>query len=201
MTKHCSYCEKEFIVTKEEKYYCSMKCRKIRAKYQKNYNKKYYKEHEEERKIYLQKNKQKIRLQIKKYQEEHKEEIGEYHKKYNKNNHIKRNLYINKYLQNPINKLIALYRSRICSALKNKYKLFNTFELLGCSVKQLKNHLEKQFTSGMSWDNHSKFGWHVDHIIPCCSFDLSKKSEQLKCFNYTNLRPLWAEENLRRPKQ
>jgi hypothetical protein len=47
----------------------------------------------------------------------------------------------------------------------------------------------------MNWDNYGFYGWHIDHIRPCASFDLSKPSEQRKCFNYTNLQPLWATEN------
>ena len=50
----------------------------------------------------------------------------------------------------------------------------------------------------MSWDNHG-FGddkWHIDHIIPCSNFDLTKKEEQKKCFNYKNLQPLWQKDNL-----
>lgn len=50
----------------------------------------------------------------------------------------------------------------------------------------------------MSWDNYGD--WHIDHRKPCSLFDLSKKSEQLKCFNYTNLQPLWAIDNLRKSK-
>ena len=48
----------------------------------------------------------------------------------------------------------------------------------------------------MSWNNYGK--WHVDHIRPCIDFDLSKPEEQQKCFHYTNLQPLWAEENMRK---
>jgi len=47
----------------------------------------------------------------------------------------------------------------------------------------------------MTWENHGKFGWHIDHIRPCCSFDLSKPADQFECFNYKNLQPLWAHEN------
>jgi hypothetical protein len=72
----------------------------------------------------------------------------------------------------------------------------NTEELLGCSIENLKKHLEKQFTQGMSWKNYGK--WHVDHIKPCANFDLSKKTEQQKCFNYNNLQPLWAVDNLKK---
>lgn len=44
----------------------------------------------------------------------------------------------------------------------------------------------------MTWENHKHCGWHLDHIIPCSSFDLSDPEQQNKCFHYTNLQPLWA---------
>jgi hypothetical protein len=50
----------------------------------------------------------------------------------------------------------------------------------------------------MSWDNWTKDGWHIDHIKPCSSFDLSKEYEQRACFHYTNMQPLWAVDNLRK---
>ena len=73
-------------------------------------------------------------------------------------------------------------------------KLAKTRELLGCDWKFLINHLEKQFKPGMNWKNYGK--WHIDHILPMTSFNLHKKSEQMKCCNYKNLQPLWAKENL-----
>jgi 5-methylcytosine-specific restriction endonuclease McrA len=45
----------------------------------------------------------------------------------------------------------------------------------------------------MSWDNHGVEGWHVDHIIPLASAQSLSELENL--FHYTNLQPLWAEEN------
>lgn len=100
--------------------------------------------------------------------------------------------------QDPIFKLLAYVRGRIRSALtrKNLRKSTKTEQLLGCSVQELKNHLEAQFKDGMNWDNYGQ--WHVDHIKPCCSFDLSKIEEQTACFHYTNLQPLSAEENLKK---
>jgi len=59
-------------------------------------------------------------------------------------------------------------------------------------------HIEKQFKPGMNWENYSLYGWHIDHIRPCASFDLTKEEEIQKCFHYSNLQPLWAEENLKK---
>ena len=48
----------------------------------------------------------------------------------------------------------------------------------------------------MTWENHGRYGWHIDHIMPCSSFDLTDPEQQKKCFHYTNLQPLWAHENM-----
>jgi hypothetical protein len=69
--------------------------------------------------------------------------------------------------------------------------------LTGCTASQLKKHLESAFRRGMTWDNHGS-RWHIDHIIPCSSFNLTEESEQLKCFHYSNLRPLFAKENYKK---
>jgi hypothetical protein len=67
-------------------------------------------------------------------------------------------------------------------------------DLLGCTIEQLWIHLEKTFKPGMTRENYGK--WHVDHIIPCASFDLTIPEQQTKCFHYTNLQALWASENI-----
>lgn len=85
-------------------------------------------------------------------------------------------------------------RSRINLAIKNGYKSATTEELLGCSIEFLISFLESKFKEGMSWENREL--WHIDHILPCSSFDLSDPEQQKLCFHYTNLQPLWAEENL-----
>lgn len=65
---------------------------------------------------------------------------------------------------------------------------------IGCTIVQFKDHIESLFTNGMNWDNMGK--WHLDHIKPCASFDLSDINQFKECFHYTNQRPLWASDNL-----
>lgn len=95
-------------------------------------------------------------------------------------------------------KLSKLLRDRLYHALASNIKSSPTMELLGCSTEQLKIHLESQFKDGMSWNNWSFKGWHIDHIRPCSSFDLSDPAQQRECFHYTNLQPLWAMDNLKK---
>lgn len=89
-------------------------------------------------------------------------------------------------------------RNRLATAIRLQYskKAYKTKELIGCSVAELMSHLESQFKPGMTWENHSHSGWHIDHKIPCAAFDLTDPEQQKKCFHYTNLQPLWAKENL-----
>ncbi len=96
-------------------------------------------------------------------------------------------------------KLRDILRRRINHALKSESpKSSSTEVLLGCSLQQLKTHLESLWKPGMSWENHSPSGWHIDHKKPCALFDLSKHEDRLRCFHYSNLQPLWAKENMRK---
>ena len=92
-------------------------------------------------------------------------------------------------------KILCNLRRRLNHAITKGFKSARTLELLGCSVSYLKEYLENKFKKGMCWENYGIFGWHIDHIIPCNSFNLTIPEEQIKCFNYTNLQPLWAKEN------
>jgi len=89
-------------------------------------------------------------------------------------------------------------RSRIHHAVsaQSTKKLDRSSNLLGCTPRELKHYLEARFKPGMSWGNYAFNGWHIDHIRPCSSFDLTIVDEQRKCFHYTNLQPLWWHENL-----
>lgn len=95
-------------------------------------------------------------------------------------------------------RLRSLLRTRLQKAIKRDSKRSSALTLLGCSVEEFKLNLENQFLPGMSWDNWGTKGWHIDHIRPCASFDPTDLEQQKQCFHYTNLQPLWAEENLRK---
>lgn len=82
--------------------------------------------------------------------------------------------------------------------MKHGYKSDKTEKLIGITIKELKLYIEKQFKDDMTWDNYGFYGWHIDHIIPLSSFDLTKAEEQKKAFHYTNLQPLWAKENMQK---
>lgn len=85
--------------------------------------------------------------------------------------------------------------TRISMAVaRGSKKAASSASLLGCTINFLRQWLEARFAPGMSWGNYGQ--WHIDHIIPCAEFDLRKKSQQLRCFHYSNLQPLWRRENI-----
>jgi hypothetical protein len=98
---------------------------------------------------------------------------------------------------NPEQKIRKTLRTRMYCVLKGKKKSARTLELLGCSLPQARAWIEGQFKRGMTWSNHGTH-WHIDHKIPCASFQLSDPAQQRICFHYTNLQPLEAKANIRK---
>ena len=88
---------------------------------------------------------------------------------------------------------MCILRARLRHALKNNKK-DHTMDLLGCTVEHCVQHIENQFTSGMTWDNQGK-EWEIDHIIPFAAFDLTNRDEQFIVCWVQNLQPLWGPEN------
>jgi hypothetical protein len=97
-------------------------------------------------------------------------------------------------------KIKSILRTRIAVVLKSikTNKTIKTEDLLGCSFAEFVEYIENLFTEGMTWGNHGRYGWHVDHLRPCASFDLTDINQQRQCFHYTNLQPLWATDNLKK---
>jgi len=156
--------------------------------YMKQYRTEHKKEGQEYLKKYYKKHKMKILKQVKLYQKKNKEKIIQQIELWNK-----------KKLRTDLNfRILWNLRSRLSHALKRNSKSKSTKKLLGCTIQELKKHLEKQFKKGMTWNNYGLYGWHIDHIKPCTCFDLIRPEEQRECFHYSNLQPLWAIENLKK---
>jgi len=119
-------------------------------------------------------------INSKKYREKYKKQLT--------------NKYLERRRKDPNFKLLTILRVRIKDVLRGHSKSNSTIKVVGCTIEELWKHLESTFKPGMTRENHGL--WHVDHIRPCASFDLSKPEEQAKCFHYTNLQALWAHENL-----
>ena len=151
-------------------------------------------------KNYAQENKEAInkkRTETRKKNKDQKDLVSKAWKEKNKD-HIKKwnRVYtLNRYKNDPIFALKINQRSRVRAILKNN-KNCKTHELLGCSFEELKAHLESQFVTGMGWNNMGE--WHIDHIVPLAAFDLSLEENQRIAFNYKNLQPLWAKDNLKK---
>lgn len=113
---------------------------------------------------------------------------------------IKANTYQKERKSTDINfRLISNMRTAVYLKLTRKYKTnanLRTFDLIGCSIEELKQNLELKFKNGMTWDNYGIRGWHVDHIYPVSKFNLSDINEAKKAFHYTNLQPLWWRDNI-----
>lgn len=221
MSKQCSICKK---VLNESDFnrksaskdgldskckYCQKEYDKSRSAQKKIYDKKYKQEHKEQIKNY---DKQHPRLEYKRqyskiYHEEHKEQAKEYSKCYQENNKIKEKQRYAKYHLTHYNidlkyTIDHKVMSTIYASLKSNFHdtIYNKY--LNYNMVTLKEHLEKQFTSEMSWDNYGSY-WELDHIIPKSQFNYSSvddKEFQL-CWSLSNLRPLSKTENRQRPKK
>ena len=181
-------------IKKYKKQYRESHKNQIR-KYLKQYKQDHKKEIKEKDKNWYLNNKERLKIYKKKYNQNHKEEMRKW-----RNSHKKeRNKWHRERRKKDLNfKISNNLRGRTNSALKQNSKSQSTISLIGCDFEYLAYYLQKQFKKGMNWDNYGRRGWHIDHIIPCSSFDLSKKSEQQKCFHYSNLQPLWAWENMKK---
>ena len=171
----------------------------------KDYQKKYRKENPEKIKYlhdrYYENNFEKISKRKKEYNKEREDFFKNYRREYFSINKDK--IYEQRKLryQNDINfKLAGNIRRRLGEAIKSKKALKSgpSIELIGCSWNELRLHLERQFDDKMTWENYGRKGWHIDHIRPCKSFDLTDPEQQKLCFHYSNLQPLWEPDNLRK---
>lgn len=151
---------------------------------------------------YKAQNSDKIGIYNKEYKAEHKEETSVYNSVYNVENraaiqkrqtaqHRERKKVDPNYKIS--GELRAALRNYVGSEGKNSKKLME--RLLGCTWEQFKPWFEYQFDDTMTFFNHGKIGWEIDHVVPCCAFDLTDENQQLICFNWANSRPMDSTAN------
>jgi hypothetical protein len=179
------------------------------------YHQEYYHLHRENLKQYIHayhgENKERIHKQKRGYYQRNKIRIHKkniknrdvrraYNKIYYSKNKRKLNQYRTKYLgqrykTDVLFKVKSLLRGRLYDVCKRKNLIKpRTMKLLGCDLKFFKLYIESQFKPGMTWNNHGKWGWHIDHIIP---LDVAKTSDDMEQLcHYKNLQPLWWYDNL-----
>lgn len=150
---------------------------------------------------YKARNRQQISEYNKAYKSSNKQSVSEYNKKYYHDNIEKmqeKNLKTHERLRetNPAFKISGNLRTRIGKLVSGENKSKSSMELLGCDLKFFLKWLEFQFELGMTFDNYGE--WHLDHVLPCAKFDLTNLLDQRKCFHWTNYRPAWAEDNIRK---
>lgn len=221
INSECRDCAKKYSAIKRKcpdyinykKEYRKKNAEKIKQK-RKEYYEKNSKKENQQSKIYKQNNVEKIKEQAKIWRQKNidiikeKEKIRrkrdrnktrEVEKKYRYKNieRLNRNKR-ERFKNDPQFRLSITLRNRIRDAIKNYRGIKNqkSTDLVGCSWNELKNYLENKFKDGMTWENYGVHGWHIDHIRPCKSFDLTDPEQQKECFHYTNLQPLWWWENL-----
>ena len=218
-TKICSKCgiEKnvcEFNIRKNRKSKYTSQCKLCICKNGKKYRENNLDLIKSRKKIYYDKNNEVLNKKVKEwykknsekalqqkrnYYQENRELVLERSKLWSKNNRDKVNDYIKtKKEQNPLFRVELNIRGRIKQYLKQKNitQKNKTYNIVGIGINDLKKYIENQFTEGMSWENYGMYGWHIDHIIPLCS--ANDENELIKLFHYTNLQPLWAEDNLKK---
>lgn len=177
-------------------------------------NKRYYLLHREDiserRKVYhreyYKKNREKILERTTKYGKEHKEDAARWARIRRQDPESRRRTIQNeKKYRYRMSKESSTYKinyniSRaIRTALRGTKNGRSWQGLVGCSLQELRDHLERMFSNGMSWENYGSY-WHIDHIIPKSLFfyDSPEDEEFLLCWNYTNLKPMMALENIKK---
>jgi hypothetical protein len=128
------------------------------------------------------------------YHQKHKQYKAQYYQE-NKDaiNDVSRIRHAQLYVNSIEFRNITLFRRRINAALQGTKSKF-IHNLTGLPLHTFKYYLESHFEPGMSWDNRKE--WHIDHIVPVSSFDITQLADIKKCYHYTNLRPMWANDNL-----
>lgn len=193
----CKECLKEYNATIREQ----------RTEYNKKYWEKTKDKQKEKNKEWREKNKEHIKEKHKEWREKNGKETDKKQwqkrkndKAYREKHNAYRKLWCRhkrKYDKDYQVRYNTSRRIREILSSKGLKKDASTLKYTGCTLSKLTRHLENQFQDGMTWNNYGKI-WHIDHIIPCTAFDVSRELQKRMCFYYKNLQPLWSSDNIKK---
>jgi len=164
-------------------------CNRLRARKLRRENKKASQEyHKEYNKRYYQKNKEETLKRTNKYRRDNRE-------MYARNKRLR-------WKEDVGFRVVQLLRNRVYLVLKRNTKSVPTMELVGCTIDFLKKHLQSTAIlngyKNFDINNYSGKEYHIDHIIPCASFNMEDIGQQRLCFNWSNLQILDRIQNCRK---
>ncbi len=138
----------------------------------------------------------------KEYYENNLERLREYSKQYyhkNKKNSRKKSdeWKKNKMKEDGFFRMKKNLRDRIRQYLIGENKSIRTRDVVGLDKNEFKLYIQSKFDKDMSWENYGQ--WHLDHIIPLCH--AKDNVDALNLNHYSNLQPLWAEDNLKKNRK
>lgn len=188
------------------------------------YNKQYWQKTKEEQtakhREWKAQNKEHVQAYMKQWNQDHAEERKQYDKQYRETHREHRNAVMAAWKKKDLEDMktnpdrateYAHYKvktntgRRIRDLLGAGCKSERTHDIIGCTIPELKAHLESKFTEGMTWENYGttpdgghRDAWHIDHRIPCAAFNLTDDAELRACFNWRNLQPMWATDNIKK---
>jgi hypothetical protein len=217
--KTCNKCKTEksldcFVKDRTKKDGLSSKCKVCEKQRKQEYREKNITKLKEKEAEYRKNNREILRKRSSEYYVNNKETLKKTNSEYYRNNIEDRKNYQIIYRENNLDKIKkrkanwyknkrqsdSFFRLKECVKNRiNKCIIKNgkkTIDLIGCSYDFLREYLEKQFTQDMSWENYGIRGWHIDHKIPLAS--AKTEEEVIKLCHYTNLQPLWWDENLKK---
>lgn len=177
----CHGCGKTFFSSRPDRAKWCPDCKKERAKAR----------NREENRLWRSRHPERSKASKQRWREQSKEQRRKYKRHYDRNAR-----------KDPVVRLVSNIRSVLASALirakRRGQEIVTTggMRYVGCTVEELVIHLEDQFVEGMTWENHGLEGWHVDHIFPLSKADLTDPAQLRAAFDWRNLRPAWAAENI-----
>ena len=190
----CKICQKEY----DKNYYADPENKARKNEYVERYRESHKEEISQCVHDYYELHREQILEYAKAYRESHEEEVSAtqkawYSRPENKKSHNLRQY--NRYINDVQHRLSCNMRTRLRRSIKQNWQSGKTIDEIGCSIESLKKHIESQFQPDMMWDNWGRGGWELDHIRPLSSFDLTKPGQLLEATHWTNIQPLWANQN------